>query len=252
MWNNIEYTSEKLNNCERFRVHKEHLERLIKAKPAINNSPPSKPFFIYDKASKREERRQELEKINYQNKILIERIDSIGRKPSPYSNCMLKPTSCPAFDKSKSKYNDKKKQFDIIKTNQFLFVRFQETKPYYPTKNFIKSNNEMKQFKEIRRKNISNPNLNYSTFENFRKKLYNQFLNKTYISSHKNISFNKSIISRASSCIRIGKNPTVRTIYSYKDSPSYEYYYNTKNRMEDNRRNWSFPKKRIYIEHEEC
>ena len=108
MWNNLDYASEKLNNCEHFRIHKEHLERLIQAKPAIENSPPLKPFFIYDKASKREERRQELEKINYQNKILIERIDSIGRKPSPYSNCMLKPSIFPALNKSKSTYNDKK------------------------------------------------------------------------------------------------------------------------------------------------
>ena len=251
MWNNLDYASEKLNNCEHFRIHKEHLERLIQAKPAIENSPPLKPFFIYDKASKREERRQELEKINYQNKILIERIDSIGRKPSPYSNCMLKPSIFPALNKSKGTYNDKKKQFDIIKSNKFLFLRFQETKPHYSTKSFIKSNNEMKQLKEIRKKNISNPNLNYSTFENFRKKLYKQFLDKTHVSSQKNISSNKSVISRTNSCIGLGKNPEIRTISSYKDTPSYEYY-KTKNRTENNQRNWSFPKSRIYIEREEC
>ena len=119
MWNNLDYASEKLNNCEHFRIHKEHLERLIQAKPAIENSPPLKPFFIYDKASKREERRQELEKINYQNKILIERIDSIGRKPSPYSNCMLKPSIFPALNKSKSTYNDKKNNLILLNQTNF-------------------------------------------------------------------------------------------------------------------------------------
>ena len=119
MWNNLDYASEKLNNCEHFRIHKEHLERLIQAKPAIENSPPLKPFFIYDKASKREERRQELEKINYQNKIIIERIDSIGRKPSPYSNCMLKPSIFPALNKSKSTYNDKKNNLILLNQTNF-------------------------------------------------------------------------------------------------------------------------------------
>jgi hypothetical protein len=208
MWNNIDYTCEKLNSIERFRIHKEHLERLMQAKSMIQNTPPIQPKFIYQRASKKEEKRNELSKISYENKILINRIDSIYRKPSPYSNYLLKPRVCPAFDRGNCSYIHKKKQQDLDKKNKFLYERFYQTKPYYSTKEFVKANKQIRHLQGIRKKNVVNPNLNYTTFEGFKKNFLREILKENNQNNKKKvICMNYNNFPRSNSCIRLTKRP---------------------------------------------
>lgn len=220
MWNNIDYASEKLNSIERFRIHKEHLERLMQVKSMIQNTPPIQPKFIYQRASKKEEKRNELSKICYENKILINRIDSIYRKPSPYNNYLLKPRACPAFDKGNYSYSNKRKQQDLDKKNRFLFERFYQAKPYYSTKELMKNNKHIRQLQGIRRKNVVNPNLNYTTFEGFKKNFLKEILKDNLTSKKTILCTNHNNYTRSNSCIRLTKRPESGIVHSIGDFSS--------------------------------
>ena len=83
-------------------------------------------------------KRETEREINYQNRILYNKMHELSTKPSPYSPCMNIPSRCPAFDRNAIDFKKRKNQRDITNCNQKLRKRFQSTKPTYNTKQMMK------------------------------------------------------------------------------------------------------------------
>lgn len=170
MWNLV-YANRTCNKWNKFREHKEHIERLANTRHIIDDSEPKKPKFFDIRAKKEVMKRETNDKINYENTVLYNKMYELSVKPSPYSKSQNIPAYCPAFDKTKSGYKEYRKHMDIYKTNKKLRKRFQSAKPTYSTRQLLKENN----YNKYLQKNISNkknnPNLDYATFSQFKKNL---------------------------------------------------------------------------------
>ena len=193
MWN-TKIANEQCNKLERFRFHREHLERLMQVRGKIDNKTPLKPKFLIVKPAKIETERMRLKQIDYENRIIYDRMHSISTKHSPYSIEIARPIYCPAFDKATFNWIDNKKKLDIVKRNQWLMKRFDSARSHYPTKNYLKQNEFNKYLERNLHKNNSNPNLNYVTFRKFKSNLQSEI-------------FKERISKRAKSSIGFRKPP---------------------------------------------
>ena len=207
MFNNI-HTSNFLNSKSELNIHKIQLERLLKINSQINNSNKISLKFIEKKYSQKFKKKEENEKINYENSILFNRMLNLVKKPSPYNLNINKPIYCAAFDNKNSSYKKSQSIEKIKKKNQFLYNRFLNVKSYYNTKKILKENDFNRylenNFKKLYRKIH---NINFCTFKKFKENVKNEIKNnnksfnnnnKSYFcvnnnNSIKNFIFNKKI-----------------------------------------------------------
>jgi len=109
------------------------LERLLYAKPHIQNKGPEIPYFMKYKLSQKELLKVKERKRCYENGIIFSRLLEIDKSASPYS-IKNQPAYCPAFDKKKHYFDKLEKLRDLTKENQFLFSRLVSERSYYPSK----------------------------------------------------------------------------------------------------------------------
>ena len=170
MWNLL-YGNKTCNSKNRFREHKEHIDRIHLAKHMIDTSEPSKPKFFSNGAKKKVMKHETERKITYENKLLYSKMQELQNKPSPYSQSQNVPIRCPAFDHKAVQYRDKRKHLDIYEANQKLRKRFLSAKPTYKTSEYIRDFQHSNTYKENIRNKDNNPNLGYATYSQFKKKL---------------------------------------------------------------------------------
>ena len=209
MWN-YKTSNDQCNKVERFRFHREHLERLIQVHRKIDNKTPLKPRFLIIKPAKIENEKMRLKKIDYENRIIYDRMHSISAKHSPYSMEISKPVYCPAFDKVTFNWVDNMKKLDIVKRNQWLMKRFSSAKSHYPTKNFLKQNDFNRYIERNLSKTNSNPNIHYATFRRFKTNLQNEiFKERMSKRAQSSIGFRKppeKIMTRSQSAMTLQRS----------------------------------------------
>lgn len=171
MWNNIPPANTNMNKFECLMAHKGHLERLAQITKVINTKHPKIPSFLA-KGQRNPGMSKEREiKIEYENKIIFDRLYEIRKKYSPYSACVNIPSHCPAYELLS--YHRLKKNKIITKENNKLYKRFTFTRP---TLNLDKLNKQY-QYNQYLESNISqnknrlNPNLDFIEFEKFNKRI---------------------------------------------------------------------------------
>ena len=173
MWNNIPPANTSMNKFECLMTHKGHLERLAQITKIINTKKPKIPSFLSKGIRDPGIRREKELKIQYENKVIFDRMYEIRKKNSPYSACVNIPFKCPAYELLS--YHRLKKNRVIIKENNKLYRRFTFTKP---TLNVDKLNQDYQYNKYLesnisQNKNRVNPNLDFIEFEKFNKRIKN-------------------------------------------------------------------------------
>ena len=173
MWNNIPPANTSMNKFECLMTHKGHLERLAQIKKVVNTKKPKVPSFL-SKGIRNPGITKERElKIQYENKIIFDRMYEIRKHFSPYSAELNIPSKCPAYELLS--YHRLKKNRVIRKENNKLYKRFTFTKP---TLNAEKFNQEYQYYQYLesnisQNKNRVNPNLDFIEFEKFNKRIKN-------------------------------------------------------------------------------
>ena len=170
-----------INDKDNLFVHKVHLERLLYAKPHIQNKGPEIPYFMKYKLSQKELLKVKERKRCYENGIIFSRLLEIDKSASPYS-IKNQPAYCPAFDKKKHYFDKLEKLRDLTKENQFLFSRLFSERSYYPSKLHFNINDfEIYLRNNIKRTRMDNPNIKFATFTEFRRNLSKNYnLKKSY------------------------------------------------------------------------
>lgn len=170
-----------INDKDNLFVHKVHLERLLYAKPHIQNKGPEIPYFMKYKLSQKELLKVKERKRCYENGIIFYRLLEIDKSASPYS-IKNQPAYCPAFDKKKHYFDKLEKLRDLTKENQFLFSRLVSERSYYPSKHHFNINDfEIYLRNNIKRTRMDNPNIKFATFTEFRRNLSKNYnLKKSY------------------------------------------------------------------------
>ena len=170
-----------INDKDNLFVHKVHLERLLYAKPHIQNKGPEIPYFMKYKLSQKELLKVKERKRCYENGIIFSRLLEIDKSASPYS-VKNQPAYCPAFDKKKHYFDKLEKLRDLTKENQFLYSRLVSERSYYPSKLHFNINDfEIYLRNNIKRTRMDNPNIKFATFTEFRRNLSKNYnLKKSY------------------------------------------------------------------------
>lgn len=170
MWNFV-CSNKRCEKFDTFRTHREHIERLYQTKATIDNKPSKTPRFLQVRGKKEEIKRERKVKIDYENKVLYNKMKEIEYNPSPYSVSEVKISDCPAFNRARSGYNMRKKQKDISELNKKLKERFTNTKTCYPTSEILKDHQYNQYLESILSDKRINPYINYATFDQFKKNL---------------------------------------------------------------------------------
>ena len=236
MWNNIPPANTSMNKFECLMAHKGHLERLAQITKVINTKKPKVPSFLLKGQRNPGITREREIKIQYENKIIFDRMYEIQKKNSPYSACVNIPSHCPAYELLS--YHRLKKNNIIIKENNKLYKRFTFTRP---TLNVDKLNKEYqyKQYLESnisQNKNIANPNLDFIEFEKFNKRIktYNSDLKKTIrkikLNLDNSLQNSKGLFNENKKEVMI---PSLTTNYQYKNN--LDWFNRTSSENEDNK-----------------
>ena len=236
MWNNIPPANTSMNKFECLMAHKGHLERLAQITKVINTKKPKVPSFLLKGQRNPGITREREIKIQYENKIIFDRMYEIQKKNSPYSACVNIPSHCPAYELLS--YHRLKKNNIIIKENNKLYKRFTFTRP---TLNVDKLNKEYqyKQYLESnisQNKNIANPNLDFIEFEKFNKRIktYNSDLKKTIrkikLNLDNSLQNSKGLFNENKKEVMM---PSLTTNYQYKNN--LDWFNRTSAENEDNK-----------------
>ena len=229
MWNNIPPANTSMNKFECLMVHKGHLERLAQIKKVVNTKRPKVPSFLSKGVRDPGIRKEKELKIQYENKIIFDRMYEIRKHFSPYSACLNIPSQCPAYELLS--YHRLKKNRVIKKENNKLYKRFTFTKP---TLNAEKFNQEYQYYQYLesnisQNKNRVNPNLNFVEFEKFNKRINNynpdfrKNIRKININLDDSLQNSKNVFDNKSKEVMI---PSL-TNYNYKNN--LEWFNNTEN-----------------------
>lgn len=170
MWN-LKYGNSHMNEWEKYNLHRQHLERLTQTRTTIDDTVPLKPSFLQTRSKKEQMKKEEENKISYENRVLFNKMNELKYKPSPYSKNALIPARCPAFEKEKNLYHKRIKYNTIVTDNRKLRERFQSAKPTYRTRDFLNDHNYSNYLKSNISNKTANPNLKFCTFTGFKKKL---------------------------------------------------------------------------------
>jgi len=164
-----------INDYDNFFSHRAHLEKLLQAKPHVQNKGPEMPFFLKNKISTNHLLRSIEDKKCYENAVIFSRLLEIDSSVSSYNKVKC-PLYCAAFDKKKYNFDKEEKMRDTQRENEKLFIRLVRQKSYYPTKGFLKVNNHINYYKSIvKRQRFDNPNIDFATFNEFKKNLAQSF-----------------------------------------------------------------------------
>ena len=171
MWNKIPPANTNMNKFESLMNYKGYLERLAQATNVINTQKP-KISSIFKKRIKSPNFKCERDlKIQYENRVIFNKLYDISSKYSPYSACLNSPTKCPAYELLS--YHRLKKEKIIDKENYKLYKRFAFAKPTlnldsldqdYYYKQYLENNIS-------KNKNWLNPNLDFIEFKRFNTRL---------------------------------------------------------------------------------
>jgi len=241
MWNNIPPANSSMNKFECLMTHKGHLERLAQIKKVVNTKKPKVPSFL-SKGIRNPGITKERElKIQYENKIIFDRMYEIRKHFSPYSAELNIPSKCPAYELLS--YHRLKKNRVIRKENNKLYKRFTFTKP---TLNAEKFNQEYQYYQYLesnisQNKNRVNPNLDFIEFEKFNKRIKNY--NPDFRKNNRKMKINlDDSLQNSKSVYDINKKEAMipsLTNYNYKSN--IEWFSN--NNTEDNDDNIDFKEK---------
>jgi len=241
MWNNIPPANTSMNKFECLMTHKGHLERLAQIKKVVNTKKPKVPSFL-SKGIRNPGITKERElKIQYENKIIFDRMYEIRKHFSPYSAELNIPSQCPAYELLS--YHRLKKNRVIRKENNKLYKRFTFTKP---TLNAEKFNQEYQYYQYLesnisQNKNRVNPNLDFIEFEKFNKRIKNY--NPDFRKNNRKMKINlDDSLQNSKSVYDINKKEAMipsLTNYNYKSN--IEWFSN--NNTEDNDDNMEFKEK---------
>jgi hypothetical protein len=241
MWNNIPPANTSMNKFECLMTHKGHLERLAQIKKVVNTKKPKVPSFL-SKGIRNPGITKERElKIQYENKIIFDRMYEIRKHFSPYSAELNIPSQCPAYELLS--YHRLKKNRVIRKENNKLYKRFTFTKPTLNAEKF----NQQYQYYQYLESNISqnknrvNPNLDFIEFEKFNKRIKNY--NPDFRKNNRKMKINlDDSLQNSKSVYDINKKEAMipsLTNYNYKSN--IEWFSN--NNTEDNDDNIDFKEK---------
>ena len=188
MWNNIPPANTNMNKFECLMMHKGHLERLAQARKVINTKKPKTPSFYLKGFKNVGIRKERALKIQYENKVLFDRMCEITKKYSPYSACLNIPSQCPAYELLS--YHRLKKNNVLTTENKKLYKRFTFTRP---TLNTDRLNKEYQYNKYLennisQNKNRVNPNLDFIEFSKFNKRIRN--FSSTFRKNINNVNLN--------------------------------------------------------------
>ena len=235
MWNNIPPANTNMNKFECLMVHKGHLERLAQARKVVNTKKPKTPSFYLKGYKNVGIRKERALKIQYENKVLFERMCEITKKYSPYSACLNIPSHCPAYELLS--YHRLKKNNAINIENNKLYKRFTFARP---TLNTEKLNKEYQYNKYLennisQNKNRVNPNLDFIEFGKFNKRIRN--FSSTFRKNINNINLNlDNSLRNSKSLYEINRDiimPSLTTNNNYKNN--LEWFNKTENdNIEDN------------------
>ena len=173
MWNNIPPANTKMNKFECLMVHKGHLERLAQARKVINTKKPKIPSFLLKGIRNQGIAKEREMKIQYENRVLFNRMYEINKHFSPYSKNLNIPSHCPAYELLS--YHRLKKNRIIKVENNKLYKRFNFAKPTL-TADKLNQEYEYNQYLESnisQNKNRVNPNLAFVDYEKFNKRIKN-------------------------------------------------------------------------------
>ena len=221
MWNNIPPANTKMNKFECLMVHKGHLERLAQARKVINTKKPKIPSFLLKGIRNQGIAKEREMKIQYENRVLFNRMYEISKNFSPYSKNLNIPSHCPAYELLS--YHRLKKNRIIKVENNKLYKRFNFAKP---TLTADKLNQEY-QYNQYLESNISqnknriNPNLEFVDYEKFNKRIKNinsastKHNRKIMINLDKSLQNSKNILDNINSKSEL--MPSL-TNYNYKQN----------------------------------
>ena len=236
MWNNIPPANTSMNKFECLMAHKGHLERLAQITKVINTKKPKVPSFLLKGQRNPGITREREIKIQYENKIIFDRMYEIQKKNSPYSACVNIPSHCPAYELLS--YHRLKKNNIINKENNKLYKRFTFTRPTLNVDK-LKKEYQYKQYLESnisQNKNIANPNLDFIEFEKFNKRIktYNSDLKKTIrkikLNLDNSLQNSKGLFNENKKEVMI---PSLTTNYQYKNN--LDWFNRTSAENEDNK-----------------
>ena len=221
MWNNIPPANTKMNKFECLMVHKGHLERLAQARKVINTKKPKIPSFLLKGIRNQGIAKEREMKIQYENRVLFNRMYEINKHFSPYSKNLNIPSHCPAYELLS--YHRLKKNRIIKVENNKLYKRFNFAKPTL-TADKLNQEYEYNQYLESnisQNKNRVNPNLAFVDYEKFNKRIKNinsastKHNRKIIINLDKSLQNSKNILDNINSKSEL--MPSL-TNYNYKQN----------------------------------
>ena len=221
MWNNIPPANTKMNKFECLMVHKGHLERLAQARKVINTKKPKIPSFLLKGIRNQGIAKEREMKIQYENRVLFNRLYEINKHFSPYSKNLNIPSHCPAYELLS--YHRLKKNRIIKVENNKLYKRFNFAKPTL-TADKLNQEYEYNQYLESnisQNKNRVNPNLAFVDYEKFNKRIKNinsastKHNRKIMINLDKSLQNSKNILDNINSKSEL--MPSL-TNYNYKQN----------------------------------
>ena len=221
MWNNIPPANTKMNKFECLMVHKGHLERLAQARKVINTKKPKIPSFLLKGIRNQGIAKEREMKIQYENRVLFNRMYEINKHFSPYSKNLNIPSHCPAYELLS--YHRLKKNRIIKVENNKLYKRFNFAKPTL-TADKLNQEYEYNQYLESnisQNKNRVNPNLAFVDYEKFNKRIKNinsastKHNRKIMINLDKSLQNSKNILDNINSKSEL--IPSL-TNYNYKQN----------------------------------
>ena len=221
MWNNIPPANTNMNKFECLMVHKGHLERLAQARKVINTKKPKIPSFLLKGIRNQGIAKEREIKIQYENRVLFNRMYEISKNFSPYSKNLNIPSRCPAYDLLA--YHRLKRNRIIKVENNKLYKRFNFAKPTL-TADKLNQEYEYNQYLESnisQNKNRVNPNLAFVDYEKFNKRIKNinsastKHNRKIIINLDKSLQNSKNILDNINSKSEL--MPSL-TNYNYKQN----------------------------------
>ena len=229
-----------INDHDNFFSHRAHLEKLLHAKPHVQNKGPKMPFFLKNKISTNHLLRSIEDKKCYENAIIFSRLLEIESSISNY-NKIKRPLYCAAFDKKKYNFDKEEKMRDTQRENAKLFIRLVRQKSHYPTKGFLKLNNHKNYYKNIvKRQRFDNPNIDFATFNEFKNNLVQSYNLKRArsVADFKTLSKrrknNKYYNISDNNLLGINNNDTNCLTNVRSPANSYRTFINSQNRINNN------------------
>ena len=167
----IEKANKPMNIFNQYLKHKGHLERLYLSKSLINDKCPMIPSFFKKGLKNKGNEIENQFKITNDNKVLFKKITNTMNSKSKYNKLLNFPSKCPAFEKKDM--IQIKRYKNIIDENHLFYKILRRTKSTLGNskneEDFFHS--RYYKYNICRNNSISNPNLYFSDYKQFSKKV---------------------------------------------------------------------------------